>query len=136
MRPLTEARLRRAFTDVLALLVTTAGATAIAGCGATTGTDDPGGVGGGGGGTRPVFTTLCAKDISGVSFSDGLKAAPLLDGAVTRSESAFLAPNVSMSNGGVTGSTAGGEATIRRRTARSRARCALRRRIRRPMRRR
>ena len=103
MRPLTEARLRRAFTDVLALLVTTAGATAIAGCGATTGTDDPGGVGGGGGGTQPVFTTLCAKDISGVSFPDGLKAAPLLDGAVTRSESAFLAPNVSMSNGGVTG---------------------------------
>lgn len=101
MRRATEIRLRRTFADVLTAVLATAGAVA---CGGSTTTTNQG-PGGGGGGTTPELTSLCTPDSPAQrSLLQGLRANPELDGAVSRSESAFVrgdsnvAPSVPVPN--------------------------------------
>ena len=85
MPRLTETRLRRAFADVLTVVMAS-GAVAAVGCGGATG-DGPGG---GGAGPTPAYASLCTNPSAGTgSLLAGLHPSPAIDGAVTRQETAF-----------------------------------------------
>lgn len=107
MRRPTETRLRRAFADVLtAVLATSAGAMAVAGgvgCGGSTAGTEGGGTSNGGTSNGGVlgYTSMC-DDIPGKSFLQGLRASPELDGAVSRSESAFVRQSQDNPGGNIT----------------------------------
>ncbi len=86
MPRLTETRLRRAFADVLSLVMA-GSAVAAAGCG---GSAVAAGPGGGGGGPNPEYSSLCTNPgTSRGTLLTGLRASPAFDGAVTRHETAF-----------------------------------------------
>ena len=93
MRRPTETRLRRTFADVL--LATAAASAAVLGgaaCSASSTTLGPSGADGGTEGGTPVtpgFTSLCDPNTNQASFLASLHATPALDGALSRTESAF-----------------------------------------------
>ncbi len=96
MKRLTEARIRRAFAQVLHVVLASGGAAVVASSGAACGGATAGEPGGGG--ITPEFTSLC---VSPKSFLQGLHATPALDGAEMRQESAF--PAAPMANNGQQG---------------------------------
>lgn len=95
----TEARLRRAFADVLtSLLATAAGAvvlTGAVGCGGSGGTDITAGSSGSSGSSgvvpppSPGFTSLCNSSGQTKSLLAAMKVDPPVDGAMYRTEQAF-----------------------------------------------
>jgi rubrerythrin len=113
MRRPTEARLRKAFADVLGAVVATAAGAAVlsAGAGCGGGTEGFVGPGGGGGGTNPEFSSLCAAMQGSSSLLKTMHVTPEIDGAIYRTESAFIS-NASYQGGGVvgTGSNVDGDA--------------------------
>lgn len=80
----TELRLRRTFADVLATVLATGGAVAVTGCGVSDDAGPPPG------GPVPELTSLCEGPARAKSLLAGLRASPPLDGAVERTETAFL----------------------------------------------
>jgi hypothetical protein len=83
MQRLTEARIRRAFAQVLHVVLATGAGAVVATSGGCGGAIDgePGG-----GGITPDFTSLC---VNPKTFLQGLHATPEFDGAEMRHESAF-----------------------------------------------
>jgi hypothetical protein len=86
MNRTSEATLLRVFGKILASAGTGAAVSTLAiACGGAT-------VEPGGGGTNPTYTSLCGAGAPR-SFLQGMRATPALDGAVSRTESAFLPTN-------------------------------------------